>query len=268
MTHSKPARGTLLRLDWSIGLLVACLTLVIGGASAWWSLQQWRVGAEQEVQQDVQAMAQSVAQTLALQIGRAVRLGIPLADIPGMPDYLERALTQAPGLALIAVQTPDGSTLHATRQKTATHALHAEIQAQGQNVGRVVVSTAPAALAQGIQRAYVLCALWMGVLSLLSGWLAMLGPGGRLERQRQLLRAGLGAAALPASAELPDTNHGALARALHALGEGQEQADEQEAAVQAYAQELLAVDFDHRLQGPIAAIVAGRPVPAAAQANL
>ena len=64
--------------------------------------------------------------------------GARFVVLKGQLARLERALTQAPGLALIAVQTPDGSTLHATRQKTATHALHAEIQAQGQNVGRVV----------------------------------------------------------------------------------------------------------------------------------
>ena len=60
----------------------------------------------------------------------------------------------------------------------------------------------------------------------------------------------------PASTALPDTQHGGLARALHALAEAEQQRHEQEAAVQAYAQELLAVDFDQRLQAPVARIVA------------
>lgn len=265
MTRSRPPRSLLLRLDWSIGLLVLCLTLVIGAASAGWSLQQLRVNAERESQQDVQAMAQSVAQTLATQIGRAVRLGIPLADIPGMPDYLERALTQAPGLASIAVQQPDGSTLHATRNKLSRHRLHAEIQAQGHSVGRVVVSTAPTALSQGLVNAYVFAALLVAALSLLSGWAALRGPGKQWQQQRELLQAGLAGAPLPANASLPDANHGSLVRALQALTAGREAQQEQEAAVQAYADELLAVDFDQRLQAPVAAIVAGRSAAALAQ---
>ena len=254
--ESGPPRSAPASLHWPLGLLALCLTLAIGGAGALWSLQQLRTHTERDARQDAQAMAQSVAQTLALQISRAVRLGVPLADIPGMPAYLERALAQAPGLASIAVQTPDGRTLHSTSAGAATQQAHAAIQVQGDNAGRVVVGTAPAALAQGLTSAYLLCALLVLALGLLSGWLAARGPGQRLERQRQQLQAGLDGATLPADTALPDTQHGGMARALHALAEGQQQVQEQEAAVQAYAQELLAVDFDQRLQAPVARIVA------------
>ena len=255
--RSKPPRTHMPRLDWSLGLLALCLTLAIGGAMALWSLQQLQIKAERDAQQDAQAMAQSVAQTLALQIGRAVRLGIPLAEIPGMSAYLERALAQAPGLASIAVHTPSGHTLHTTPARTALQQARVTIQVQGNNVGSVVVGTAPAALAHNLTQAYALCALLVLSLGLLSGWLAARGPGRRLERQRQQLQAGLDGALLPADpAALPDIRYGGVARALHALAEGQQQMQAQEAAVQAYAQELLAVDFDQRLQAPVARIAA------------
>ena len=277
-----PPRGAT-GLHWPLGLLALCLTLLIGGAGALWSLQQLRADTERDAREDTQAMAQSVAQTLALQISRAVRLGIPLSDIPGMPEYLQRALAQAPGLATIAVHTPSGQTLHTTytpqRSSAAsaviaastastTAPVRAAIQVQGRSVGEVVIRAAPTALGPGLRKAYVLCALLVLALALLAGWLAARGPGQRLERQRQQLQAGLAGAPLPAdtATALPHPGHGGMARALHALAAGQQQLQEQEAAVHSYAQELLAVDFDQRLQAPVAAIVASQvpPLPAPA----
>ena len=263
-----PQRG----LHWALGLLALCLTLLIGGAGALWSLHHLRTTTERDAREDAQAMAESVAQTLALQISRAVRLGIPLGEIPGMPDYLQRALAQAPGLATIAVHTADGQTLHTTplpklSERSSTPPASAAIQLQGRSVGSVVVTTAPAALGQGLRQAYALCALLVLLMGLLAGWLAARGPGQRLERQRQQLLAGLNGVALPADTVLPDPDHGGMARALLALAEGQHQLQAQEAAVQTYAQELLAVDFEQRLQAPIAAIVASPTPPPTPQGN-
>ena len=265
-SEPRPAQSPQRGLHWPLGLLALCLTLLLGGAGALWSLQQLRATPERDAREDAQAMAESVAQTLALQISRAVRLGIPLGEIPGMPNYLQRALAQAPGLAAIAVQTADGQTLHTTAlpklsERTTTAPLRAAIQLQGRSVGSVVVTPAPAALGQSLRQAYALCALLVLAMGLLSGWLAARGPGQRLERQRQQLLAGLAGAALPAYAVLPAASHGGMARALLALDAGQHQRQEQEAAVQTYAQELLAVAFDHHLQAPVAAIVASQVPP-------
>lgn len=132
----------------SLGLLALCLTLAIGAASALWSLHQLRTTTEREARTDAQAMAQSVAHTLAQQIGRAVRVGIPLADIPGVPAYLQRTLEQAPGLAFIALHTEDDTLLHTTStSRSANDLVRAPIQVQGRTAGTVVVGTAAAALA-------------------------------------------------------------------------------------------------------------------------
>ena len=273
-----PNSPTSARLRWPLGLLALCLTLLIGGTGALWSLQQLRTNTERDARQDAQAMADSVAQTLALQISRAVRLGIPLEEIPGMPDYLQRALTQAPGLATIAVQSPAGQTLylsgasHSGAAHAATAPVQAAIQVQGSSVGDVVITITPATLAQGLNRAYALCALLVLALALLAGWLAARGPGQQLESQRQQLQAALDRAPdsgaspdspLLADTALPALHHGGMARALHALAAGQLQRQEQEAAVRSYAQELLAVDFDQLLQAPVARIVASTPAPPA-----
>ena len=52
-----------------------------------------------------------------------------------------------------------------------------------------------------------------------------------------------------------------VAQALQALADGHQQAHAHDAAVTAYAQELLAVDFDQRLEAHIARIVPDHPHP-------
>ena len=244
----------------SLGLLALCLTLAIGTASALWSLHQLRTTTEREARTDAQAMAQSVAHTLAQQIGRAVRVGIPLADIPGVPAYLQRTLEQAPGLAFIALHTEDDTLLHTTStSRSANDLVRAPIQVQGRTAGTVVVGTAAAALAQGLAWAQALCALVVLGLGLLGGWLAARGPGQHLEHQRQQLQAGLHGAHPPEPP--PGASDDGVAQALQALADGHQQAHAHDAAVTAYAQELLAVDFDQRLEAHIARIVPDHPHP-------
>jgi antitoxin component of RelBE/YafQ-DinJ toxin-antitoxin module len=240
-----------------LGLLAFFLTTIIGGLGTLWLLQQLRTSTELEARHDAKAMAQSVAQTLALQIGRAVRMGIPLEDIPGIPAYLQRALEQAPGLAYIALKNPHDNTLHTTQPQKADDQIRIAIQVQGQMVGAVVVGTSPTALTRGLVWVQALCVLTVLVLGVVSGGLAARGPGARLEREHGALQAGLQGIPSPQPLPLDDTarTNDGLQQALQALEQGQQQVQEQQAAVNAYAQELLAVDFDHRMSAPIAQIV-------------
>ena len=77
---------------WRVGVWVFCVLVAVGSAGAVWVLQDLRSHGTRTARQDAQALAHSVAQTLAHQLGRAVRLGIPLAELPGVPDYLDNTL--------------------------------------------------------------------------------------------------------------------------------------------------------------------------------
>lgn len=242
-------------LDWRIGLLAFCTTMLIGSACTVWALQQLHHSTQQQARQAAQASAHSVAHTLSQQIARAIRIGIPANHIPGLNSYLQRALDQAPGLAYIALRSPDNTTLNATQLRPAHEEIHAEVQVHGQTVGIVAVGTAPAALTHGLSAIQALSALLVLCISLVSGWLAARGPGKHLEQQRRQLEMGLQGVRLAPATQLHHANN-ALEQALEALANGQQQQQEQETMLNSYAEELLAVDFDHRMQIRIGQIMA------------
>ena len=91
-------------LRWRVGLWVFAVLVGVGSACAAWTLHGLRASGERAANQDVQAIAQSIGQTLAQQLGRAVRLGIPLDELPGVPPYLEATLKRQPVLSALAVE--------------------------------------------------------------------------------------------------------------------------------------------------------------------
>ena len=97
---------------WRVGVWVFCVLVAVGSAGAVWVLQDLRSHGTRTARQDAQALAHSVAQTLAHQLGRAVRLGIPLAELPGVPAYLDNTLRRQPMLTHIAIEAADGTLLH------------------------------------------------------------------------------------------------------------------------------------------------------------
>lgn len=242
-------------LDWRVGLLAFCTTVLIGSVCTIWALQQLHHSTQQQASQAAQALAHSVAHTLSQQIARAIRIGIPANHIPGLDSYLQRALDQAPGLAYIALRSPNNTTLNTTQLRPAHEEIHAEVQVHGQTVGIVAVGTAPATLTHGLTAIQALSALLVLCMGLLSGWLAARGPGKRLEQQRCQLEMGLQGARLTPAVPLHHTSN-ALEQALEALAQGQQQQQEQATMLNSYAEELLAVDFDHRMQVRIAQIMA------------
>lgn len=247
-------------LRWRIGALVFGVLLLVGAACAAWTLQQLRASSAQGASQDGRAIAQSVAQTLAQQFGRAARLGIPLAELPGVPAYLEATLQRQPLLDSIAVLQPDGSTLHAVGQAPARDdgGVRVEIasSSSGAPVGFVRVGAEVAtSLRDGLGRALPLAALAVFGLALVAALAAALGPGARLEAQRRLALARLHR---PHAAELPSPE-GAGAdgpqAVLEALARGDEQLRDARATLNAYGRELLAMDFDGQLRAPIERIL-------------
>lgn len=245
-------------LRWRVGALVFGVLLLVGAACAAWTLNGLRVSGAHAASQDARAIAQSVAQTLAQQLGRAARLGIPLAELPGVPAYLEATLRRQPLLGSIAVLQPDGSALHAVGQAPARDdgEVRVAIAGSGASAGFVRVGAeAGASLRGGLGRVLPRVALVVVGLALAAALAAAFGPGARLEAQRRLALARL---RQPPVGELP-APEGAGAdgpqAVLEALAHGDEQQRAAQAALHAYARELLAMDFDGQLRAPIERIL-------------
>jgi len=272
-------------LRWRTGLLAALLTAAIGGACALFTLQQLRDSGARAAIDDSRAMAESVAQTLAQQLGRALRLGIPLAQLPGVPAYLQSALERQPVLRSIAVLQPDGSVLYAAQARSvgdangagagaddggrvavpipapAAPAASSAADAAGGKVAVAILGSATAAPASLLRAAWLAAAAVLA-LALAAGLAAAFGPGARLERQRRELLARLHPGLHPDSHSgaqpMPHTglaSEDGLRPALQALAQGDADAQAAREAVQAYAQELLAIDFDGQMRAGIERIV-------------
>lgn len=265
-----PARR--LDLRWRVGLLVFLVLALVGGACALWTLQQMRASSARAASQDARAMAESVAQTLALQLGRAVRLGIPLQELPGVSPYLASVRAQQAALAHIAVLAPDGQPLHSSGAAAARddHAATARVpigapaapgaSGVGGVAGTVVVSVGgDAELQDSLAPTQGLSALAVLGLALAAALGAALGPGARLERQHQALLARLNAPAAPPVE--PPARAEAPAPVLEALDQADAELQAAQESLRAYAEELLAMDFDGRMRADIERIVREAALP-------
>ena len=89
-------------LRWRLTLLVGALVACVGAACVLWLLWHVERSAAQAGVQEWRAIATSVAQSQARQFGRAVRLGIPLPELPGVQAHFEGVLQRQPVLAAMA----------------------------------------------------------------------------------------------------------------------------------------------------------------------
>lgn len=254
-------------LRWRLGLRVFGVLLAVGSACGWVALREVQERGSREAGVHARAMAQSVADTLAQQLARAVRLGIPLQDLPGVPLHLEATLARQPLLVALAVKLPDGRTLHGAGHAAAleTDAAHAVFTAAGLPVGRVVAGAGEVGAwsTDSVRTVLWACAVGL-VLALAAALVAACGPGARLERQRRAVLARLALQAQDSGdrggVEGP-LEHGPQAM-LVALDEGDAEQAVANQALGAYAQELLAVDFDGRMRADIERIMrAAEPTP-------
>lgn len=257
----KPEHGSGPRHDlrWRVGGLVFATLVVVGSICAALALQAMGLNAERVARQDARSIAQSVAQTLALQLGRAARLGIPLQELPGVEPYLQTTLGHQSVLDAMAVEAPDGTTLYQAGRRASlapgAQPVRVAIASGAASAGSVVVGVAGGqALQQGQGRMLALAAAAVLGLALCTGLWAALGPGARLEAQRRAALAWLrqGPPADPprdlAVAEGPQA-------LLQALAQGNADWQAADEGLQAYAQELLAMDFDGQMRTDIERIV-------------
>lgn len=265
-------------LRWRCAALVFAVLAAVGAACALWAVHELRSSSLQLARDDARALAQSVAQMLAQQLGRAVRLGIPLAELPGVAAYLQTTLQQRPALTHIAVEAADGSVLHGARSAVRSAPDQAGSvrvaiggAGDGGTAGTVEVGVdAGVSVRRGLVRAaWQSAALVLGLAGL-AAWLAAAGPGARMERQRRqvLQRLHCASAELPPQAEPAGLDAVAAAPGLPALAQALARGDAQvlaaRRAVQDYGQELLAMDFDGRLRADIERCLAACAVAASA----
>ena len=248
-------------LRWRVGLWVFAVLVGVGSACAAWTLHGLRASGERAANQDVQAIAQSIAQTLAQQLGRAVRLGIPLDELPGVPPYLEATLKRQPVLSALAVEQADGTPLHFVGQALALApargTVRVPIVAGAAHAGFVVAGTKSTAPLQGSQGQ----ALWISAVAVLGIALAValwaaLRPGARLEVQRRAVLARLQQGRSDGLPPPEGRGHAdGLQLVLDTLAQGDDEQRAAHAALQAYAHELLSVDFDGHMRAGIERIV-------------
>lgn len=250
-------RRTLDDLRWRTGLLVFAVLAVVGSACALWTLHELRQSGARAANEDTRALARSVAQTLAQQLARAARLGIPLEELPGVAPHLAATLAHQPALASLAVVLPDGRTLHAAgtgSMPADADGARVDIAFPGGSAGTVVaVAGSAAALSHRLAQARLSALLAVLTLAACAGLWAALGPGARLERQRRTAEDWLDGKTATAAAQA--AGQGGLQPLLGVLIEGDAERRAERDAVRAYAEELLAVDFDGTMRADIERVV-------------
>jgi len=243
------------RERFACALFAFSVTLVVGVCAAVVLLTGFKHRVEESARRDAMVIGTTVARSLASQFEKAARYGIPLKLLPGVEAYLTSTLHQTPGLTRIILRGPDGREVRsAIGPVTGSDTVNAPVLVDGIQMGQVDVTTTPATLsnqfselAKGTSIAVLLCAV-------LSAGLAWVVAGNGLARsQERLLRL----LARNESGEIDpgppnsQSGRGVIADAFQALGAGARRLGDRQATLQAYADELLAVDFDGRLRPDI-----------------
>lgn len=240
-------------------LLAFVLTLGLGGAGAAWLVLREQAQLQELARQQAGEQAGAVGRTLARQFERAVRQGVPLQDVPGAQAELRRTLAVVPAVSAIALRDPGGRVLHEARDGAAANAVTVAVPVAvngAEPVGRIEVTTAPAALARGLDGVWLATALAVLACAASAALVAAFAVGRVLQQRTERLAGWLAAAARGQAVALPllPPAGDALARAERAFAEGQARWQERQGAFDSYADELLAVDFDGDLRPRIASI--------------
>lgn len=230
------------------------VVLLVGGGLGQWLVFRLEARAEEAARRDAQALAESLARTLAAQFGKAARAGIPFAELPGVEPYLRETLRQTPGVASLALVSPTGEPISSAREASLAarerDRVELPVPGDGGPAGKIVITTAPAALAQGFAAAHRWSAVVALIAAAVAGLLAFLGPGRNLARRQAALLAGLSGSRSVDSVEQAHSGDD-LDLALDAWAEGERDVAARRAAFDALAEELRAVDFDDAMRPEI-----------------
>lgn len=239
------------------GLFALILTLVLGGIAAAVLVNGYRARVEESARRDALVIGTSVARTLAQQFEKAARFGIPLKLLPGVELHLSETLARTPGLTQIVLRGSDGREIRsAIGEHSGTDSVSAPVVVDGNTVASVEITTSPAALATSFADIGLKAAVVVTVCAALAALAAGLLVGNALERARARLATGLAEAANGQYGDRDVLLHhgrrhgarGAVGRAFRELEHGNRRVAERRAVFEAYAEELLAVDFDGGLR--------------------
>ncbi|MCG5234491.1 hypothetical protein [Xanthobacter oligotrophicus] len=254
MRHELPEGG---RARLLTGLFALLVTFILGSIAAALLLNGYRARVEESARRDALVIGTSVARTLAQQFEKAARFGIPLKLLPGVEIHLSETLARTPGLTQIVLRGADGREIgSAIGEHPGTDSVSAPVTVDGNTVASVEVTTNPAALATSFADIGVKAAVVVAVCAALAALAAGLLVGGALERSRGRLTEGLlgavegeyGTSDDPLRYSRRSGPRGAVGRALRALERGNRRVADRRSVFDAYAEELLAVDFDGGLR--------------------
>lgn len=233
-------------------VFVFLVTLLVGGMAAALIVTSFRQRVENEARRDATLIGTTVARALASQFEKAARYGIPLKLLPGVEAYLDETLSRTPGLTRIVLRGPDGRELRsAVGPGLGTDTVSMPIQVDAIQMGQVDVVTTPTTLSYAfadLNRDAVLAVL---ACAIVGAGVAAVFAGASLARSRSRLVAMLGKTASGDYDLGPPPaifSFGAVGAAFLALRAGARRILERQASVQAYAEEILTVDFDGRLR--------------------
>lgn len=232
----------------------AAITLLVGSLGAAALLIGLAQHNQQQAQAGQQAIAHSIAQTLANQTARAARLGIPLQKLPGVEAHLQQTLNSTPQLAYIAVADTHGQPMYSASRGTAESLLTLPVVVKGQSVA-LIQAGARNSQVQDLLQPALACTLIVLLASLLMALAVYFGPARHLQNRHELLLTSLRDATPLALLPLQeryavDDLHGAI----HTLATLQQRNQKAQQAVQDYAAEIKAVDFDQKMLAAIESI--------------
>lgn len=264
---SRPGRARL----WT-ALFAFAVTLVVGGGASLALVDGFRGRVEDSARRDALVIGTSVARTLAQQFERAARFNVPLKLIPGVDAYLAETLATTPGITQIVLRGLDGREIRsAVGEEPGVNSTSAPVTVDGLQVAAVEVSTNPAALITTSGRVRLKAGLAVLACAVIFALLAALLAGSHLDADHARLAAALARAAqedfdpTPLDLRRPGRmRYGAVGRAHGALLHGNRRVLERRTGLEAYAEELLAVDFDGTLRPDVERIrheVLTRPAP-------
>lgn len=230
------------------------VTLVIGGIAAGILTATYRAQVEESARRDALVIGTSVARALAQQFEKAARYGIPLKLLPGVEAHLEETVTGTPGITQIILRGPDGRELRSAMDgDPGIDSTSADVVVDGNLVATVEVGTNPSALSNAFSNVAMKAAVVVFICAALAALVSGLLVGLALDRAESRLTEGLNQVVAgdfdwDTGAGRYGFRYGAVGRAFRAMTLGNRHVRERRAVFEAYAEELLAVDFDGSLR--------------------